>query len=77
MKWFSYFSQKTGFDISYKLSQNFKSCFMEKIRKISPVCHTVTSLWPASVAQMDARPTGDHEVAGSIPARSATFFRGD
>ena len=31
----------------------------------------------ASVAQLDARPTGDQEVAGSTPAGSATFFRGD
>ena len=30
---------------------------------------------PASVAQLDAPPTGDQEVAGSIPAGSATFFR--
>ena len=29
----------------------------------------------ASVAQPDARPTGDQEVAGSTPAGSATFFR--
>ena len=32
---------------------------------------------PASVAQLDARPTGDQEVVGSITAGSATFFRGD
>ena len=34
---------------------------------------------PASVAQLDARLTGDQEVevAGSIPARLAKFFRGD
>ena len=32
---------------------------------------------PASVAQLDARPTGDQKVAGSTPAGSATFFRGD
>ena len=32
---------------------------------------------PTSVAQMDARPTSDQEVAGSTPAGSATFFRGD
>ena len=25
-------------------------------------------IWPASVAQLDARPTGDQEVAGSTPA---------
>ena len=31
----------------------------------------------ASVAQLDARPTGDQEFAGSTPAGSATFFRGD
>ena len=31
----------------------------------------------AWVAQLDARPTGDQEVAGSTPARSATFFRED
>ena len=32
---------------------------------------------PASVAQLDARPPGDEEVAGSTPAGSATFFSGD
>ena len=31
----------------------------------------------SSVAQLAAHPTGDQEVAGSIPAGSATFFRGD
>ena len=35
------------------------------------------SFWAALVAQLDARPTGDQEVTGSIPAGSATFFRGD
>ena len=30
-----------------------------------------------SVAQSDARPTGDQEVAGSIPPGPATFFPGD
>ena len=34
-------------------------------------------VWPASVAQLDARPTGDQEVAGSTPAGSAIFFRRD
>ena len=29
------------------------------------------------MAQLDARSTGDQEVAGSTPARSATFFHGD
>ena len=32
---------------------------------------------PASVAQLDSRPTGDQEVAGLTPARLATFFHGD
>ena len=27
----------------------------------------------ASVVQLDARPTGDHEVAGSIPGRQHSF----
>ena len=31
---------------------------------------------PASVAQLDARPTGDQEIAGSTPAGSPTFFCG-
>ena len=31
---------------------------------------------PASVAQLDARPTGDQKVADSTPAGSATIFRG-
>ena len=34
-------------------------------------------LLPALVAQLDARLTGDQEVAGSTSARSATFFHGD
>ena len=32
---------------------------------------------PGSLAQLDACPTEDQEVAGSTPAKSATFFRGD
>ena len=32
---------------------------------------------PAWVAQLDARPTGDQVVAGSSPAGSAPFFRGE
>ena len=30
-----------------------------------------------SVAQLDARPSSDQEVAGSTPAGPATFFHGD
>ena len=32
---------------------------------------------PASVAQLDVGQTGNQEVAGSTPAKSAIFFRGD
>ena len=32
---------------------------------------------PASVVQLDARPTSDKEDAGITPAGSATFFHGD
>ena len=32
---------------------------------------------PVSVAQLNVRPTGDQEVAGSTPAGSATFIRED
>ena len=32
---------------------------------------------PVSVAQLDARLTGDQEVVGSTPAGLATFFCGD
>ena len=32
---------------------------------------------PAFVAQLDARPTGDQDVAGLTPAGSAAFFRRD
>ena len=32
-------------------------------------------IWPASLAQLEARPTGDQEVAGLTSAKSATFFR--
>ena len=37
----------------------------------------ISSQRPALVAHLDARPTGDKEVAGSTPAGSAIFFRGD
>ena len=46
-------------------------CFNKHVRN---VCGCVK---PASVAQLDVRPTGDQEVTGSTPAGSATFFRGD
>ena len=38
-------------------------------------CHSLPK--PASVAQLDARPTDDYEVAGSTPPGFATFIRGD
>ena len=42
-----------------------------------PLLATYTEPQPASVARLDERPTGEQEVAGSTPARSATFVRGD
>ena len=39
-------------------------------REVANRCHT---LGPPSKAQLDARPTGDQEVAGSTPAGSETF----
>ena len=57
-------------------------CFYGELDKIIPYYHlillnnsseTVTAL----VAQLDVCPTGDQEVAGWTPARSATFFHGD
>ena len=44
--------------------------------EVDVFCVEITSK-PSSVAQLDARLTGDQEVAGSTPAGSATFFRGD
>ena len=35
---------------------------------------SMTFCWPASVAQLDACPTGDQEVACSAPAGSAISF---
>ena len=43
------------------------------------LCMSVIGLyadWPALVAQLDVL-NGDQDVAGSTPAGSATFFRGD
>ena len=37
----------------------------------------ITFNWLASVAQLDACPTGNQEVAGSTPAGAATSFSGD
>ena len=39
--------------------------------------HTLTPTLSISVAQLDARWTGDEKVAGSIPAELATIFHGD
>ena len=37
----------------------------------------IIHVMPTSVAQLNARPTGDQEIAGPTPAGPATFFRGD
>ena len=46
--------------------------FKEKYDEQSLNNHQING--PALVAQLDVRPTGDQEVAGSTPARSATSF---
>ena len=42
-----------------------------------PFFHFLKCVLSASVAQSDALPTGDQEVAGSNRPGTATFFRGD
>ena len=48
-----------------------------QVSKVVSLVKIVKMVLPASVAQLDARPTGDQEVAGLTPARLATFFPGD
>ena len=50
---------------NYRISQNYHQILLNKCVQL------------ASVAQLDALPTGDQEVAGSTPTGSATFFCGD
>ena len=58
-------------------------CFSEAVipASVKPsiviVCNIIFKYASASVAQLDAHPTGDQEVAGSNPVVSATFFPGD
>ena len=64
----------------YFLWQNLLTSFENKERMQNRIYIYVLSYMcyvPASVAQLDAHPTGDQEVAGSTPARLATFFRWD
>ena len=58
--------------------ENYESSNLE-LMSLSPVLalSCLLNIWPASVAQLDARPTGDQEVVVQPPPRSATFFRGD
>ena len=48
--------------------------FKETREQVHPSTSHPASM-PASVAQLDARPTGGQEVSGSTPAGSAKFFR--
>ena len=50
-----------------------KGGYQDNIFLIYPQKHTL----PASIAQLNARPTGDQEIGGSTPSGSATFFHGD
>ena len=49
---------------------------MVRVKQYNLLLHVRVKM-PASVAQLDARPTGDQEVASLTPAGSATFFRRD
>ena len=50
-------------------------CFYKEADK--SMWAVIWTLQPASMAQLDARPTGDQEVGGLTPAGLATFFHGD
>ena len=50
----------------------YDNSYMLNIHDVTTLSYILNE--PASVAQLDARLTGDQEVAGSSPA---TFFRGD
>ena len=59
-----------------------RSCFRQimsryKIYVEQPFALIYVNNLPASMAQLDARPTGDQGVAGSTPAGSAIVFRAD
>ena len=81
-----YFKQeKEQISSGHKIAEAVKSVilveFSSWVRPISRQVDHILLLYlswqPASVDQLDARPTGDHKVAGSTPAGSATFFRGN
>ena len=62
----------TGHNICRKeFSSLDMNCFLNGVEA------TVKRKQPVWVAQLDAHPTGDQEVAGSTPSGSATFFHGD
>ena len=54
-----------------------KSDSVDRVIDLYQLCALLNGKLPALVAHLDARPTGDQEVADSTPAGSATFFRGD
>ena len=49
----------------------------ERNKKVMQKATLYSKYRPASIAQLDACPTGDQKVAGSTQAESATFFHGD
>ena len=51
--------------------------WIEKYILLVNIWSVTCFIWPASVAHLDARPTGDQELAVSISAGYATFFRGN
>ena len=68
---------KNIFTLSHQA--NYTKTYKQHIKLIINITEErkMFSMQPASVAQLDARQTGDQEVASSIIAGSATFFRWD
>ena len=71
---FYYFPKTDPTSLSYAQA-NISYVFFYVEVKLCISCLGV--IWPATMAHLDARPTGDLGIAGSTPAGSATFFRGD
>ena len=55
------------------LVNHLKDCPGKSVNRLT----YLLKMRPASVAQFDARPTGDEEIAGLTPVGLATFFCGD
>ena len=61
--------------VAKRKTQNLSQTLVEKWLKVFQMYPV--PFMPVMMAEVDASPTGDQEVTGSIPAGSETFFRGD